>query len=63
MPPEDNKIIIETLKLKYFELCREEKIGSNPEMTKSIDNLELAIRELIKKMRLRPLKRQNKVEG
>lgn len=49
MPPKDNQVIIDALKSKYFELCKDERIGSNPEMTQAIDNLEQAIRELIKK--------------
>ncbi|MDO8610995.1 MAG: hypothetical protein Q7R95_10730 [bacterium] len=48
-PSPENDIIISTLKKKYFDLAAKENIGLTPEITKEIDNLEEAIKELIKK--------------
>jgi len=41
-------VVIETLKSRYFELAAKEDIGKTPDITKEIDHLEAAIKELSK---------------
>ena len=43
-----NDAVISTLKKRYFELASKENIGITPDITKEIDNLENAIKELLK---------------
>ena len=38
--------VIKTLKAKFFSLIKEEKLGKTPEITKELDYLVEAIREL-----------------
>ena len=38
-------IILDTLKEKYFDLCREEQIGKDSTLTAKIDRLEAEIRK------------------
>ena len=43
---EGGDIIVETLKKKYFETSSKENYPHTPKITKELDNLEQAIREL-----------------
>jgi hypothetical protein len=44
-----SKLIIDTLKAKYFELAAKENIGQTPELTKEIDDLQSEIRKAVAK--------------
>jgi hypothetical protein len=54
-----SKLIIDTLKTKYFELAAKEKIGHTPELTKEIDELELEIRKAVAKADKKKLKNKS----
>ena len=54
-----SKVIINTLKSKYFELAAKEDIGKTPELTKEIDELESEIRKAVTKAE----KKKNKTES
>lgn len=47
-PPRQDDVVLATLKRRYFLLLPAENIGHTPELTREIDNLEQAIRELQK---------------
>lgn len=47
MPQDD--LVIGALKAQYFALCPTENYPRTPEITKKLDNLEAAIRELQRK--------------
>lgn len=38
-------VVIRTLKARYFQLARKEKLGRTPGITRQLDRLEAAIRE------------------
>ena len=42
-------IVIQQLKARWFDLARKEKLGETPQVTKELDNLTEAIRELERK--------------
>ena len=54
-----SKLIIDTLKAKYFELAAKEKIGQTPELTKEIDELESEIRKAVAKAEKKKLKNKS----
>lgn len=56
-----SKLIIDTLKSKYFELAAKEDIGKTPELTKEIDELESEIRKAVAKAEKK--KTKNKPES
>lgn len=56
-----SKVILNTLKSKYFELAAKEDIGKTPELTKEIDELQSEIRKAVAKAEKR--KTKNKPES
>jgi hypothetical protein len=54
-----SKLIIDTLKTKYFELAAKEKIGQTPDLTKELDELELEIRKAVAKAEKKKLKNKS----
>lgn len=45
MNPKDD-VVVRTLKKRYFALCPTERYPDTPEITKELDHLEHAIREM-----------------
>ncbi len=56
-----SKVILNTLKSKYFELAAKEDIGKTPELTKEIDELQSEIRKAVAKAEKK--KTKNKPES
>jgi hypothetical protein len=56
-----SKVILNTLKSKYFELVAKEDIGKTPELTKEIDELQSEIRKAVAKAEKK--KTKNKSES
>lgn len=56
-----SKVILNTLKSKYFELVAKEDIGKTPELTKEIDELQSEIRKAVAKAEKK--KTKNKPES
>lgn len=54
-----SKVILNTLKSKYFELAAKEDIGKTPELTKEIDELQSEIRKAVAKAEKKKIKNKS----